>query len=321
VLYVTTGSGREVVVLLDADKRLSETDRALVELLSSRLSVAFDNVILYEQLQEANARLEERVAQRTAELVQANGRLAAQGAELRRANRFKSEILGTVAHDLKNPLGVILGRTEMLAELSEAELPRIEAMGAQIRHIRDSAQRLTAMVNSLIADAMNDALDITIRAEAFDLAALVREVAAANGALAARKGQRIALDAPPGLVVRGDPERLREALDNLVGNAVKYSPQGAPIEVSVARDDAETAVQVRDHGPGLSPEDAGRLFGRFQRLSAKPTGGESSTGLGLSIVKRIAELHGGRVSARSDGPGRGSTFTLHLPAGPDGGAP
>jgi signal transduction histidine kinase len=79
-------------------------------------------------------------------------------------------------------------------------------MGAQIAHIRDSAQRLTSMVNSLIADAMNDALDITIRAEAFDLAALVREVAAANEALAARKGQSIALDAPPRLVVRGDPD-------------------------------------------------------------------------------------------------------------------
>jgi signal transduction histidine kinase len=122
-----------VVVLLDADKRLSDTDRALVELLSSRLSVAFDNVILYEQLQEANARLEERVARRTAELVQANGRLAAQGAALRRANGFKSEILGTVAHDLKNPLGVILGRTEMLAELSEAHPPGSRPWGPRSR--------------------------------------------------------------------------------------------------------------------------------------------------------------------------------------------
>ena len=117
VLYVRTGSGREVVVLLEAAKDLSDTDQALVEIFSSRLSVAFDNVILYEQLQNANTQLEDRVAQRTRALMSANRRLSAQWLRLQRANAFKNEVLGTVAHDLKNPLGVILGRTEMLKEL------------------------------------------------------------------------------------------------------------------------------------------------------------------------------------------------------------
>ena len=99
------------------ERHLSDTDRALVEIFCSRLSVAFDNVILYEQLQEANTQLEDRVAQRTRALMQANRRLSAQWLRLQRANAFKNEILGTVAHDLKNPLGVILGRTEMLKEL------------------------------------------------------------------------------------------------------------------------------------------------------------------------------------------------------------
>ncbi len=117
VLYLRTGSGREVVVLLQAERPLSETDRALVEIFGSRLSIAFDNVILYQQLHEANTQLEDRVAQRTRALMQANRRLSAQWLRLQRANGFKNEILGTVAHDLKNPLGVILGRTEMLTEL------------------------------------------------------------------------------------------------------------------------------------------------------------------------------------------------------------
>jgi signal transduction histidine kinase/CheY-like chemotaxis protein len=318
LLYIETGSGREVVVLLDADKRLSETDRALVELLSSRLSVAFDNVILYDQLQEANARLEERVRERTAELTRINHRLAAQSGELHRANRLKSEILGTVAHDLKNPLGVILGRTEILNELVARTPPEVAPMRAQIGHIRDSATRLTDMVNSLIKDAMNDALDITIRGDAFDLAALVREVAAGNEALAARKGQTLACEAPDHLIITGDPDRLREAVDNLVSNAIKYSPAGSPVVVAVRPRENEVEVSVRDRGPGLSPEDMDRLFGRFQRLSAKPTGGESSTGLGLFIVKRIVELHGGRVAAHSDGIGQGATFALVLPWEPDG---
>jgi signal transduction histidine kinase len=313
VLYIRTGSGREVVVLLEAEKHLSDTDRTLVEIFSSRLAVAFDNVILYEQLQEANTRLEERVTQRTRDLTSANRRLASQWARLQRANAFKSEILGTVAHDLKNPLGVILGRTEMLKEMTGNAASSTESVQAQIDHIRDAAKRLTGMVDNLITDAMADALDITIRRELVDLTALVNEVAAANQPLAGGKQQVISVSAPGSHTAMCDGDRMREAIDNLLSNAIKYSPIGGHIEVLVARNGTETVIQVRDEGAGLSPEDMTRLFGRFQRLSAKPTAGEGSTGLGLSIVKRIAELHGGSVSAESSGPGRGTTFQMTLP--------
>ena len=169
VLYVRTGSGREVVVLLQAERELSETDRSLVEIFGSRLSIAFDNVILYQQLHEANTQLEDRVAQRTRALMQANRRLSAQWLRLQRANGFKNEILGTVAHDLKNPLGVILGRTEMLTELIGAGSSK-ESVTAQVEHIRDATKRLTLMVDHLISDAMADAFDITIRREPVDIA-------------------------------------------------------------------------------------------------------------------------------------------------------
>jgi signal transduction histidine kinase/DNA-binding NarL/FixJ family response regulator len=312
-LYICTGSGRELVVLLEADKELSATDRQLIELFSSRLSVAFDNVILYGQLQDANARLEERVFQRTSELYKANQRLAAQRADLRRANEFKAEMLGTVAHDLKNPLGVILGRTEILTDLLATDPPAYDAMRAQLGHIRDTSRRLSSMVDDLIVEAMNDAFDIAIRREIVDYAGLVGEVVAANRPLAERKGQQIHLSGLGALPICGDQERLREAIDNLVGNAIKYNPVGGEIEVSVTIEDREAVCTVSDRGPGLSPEDLGRLFGRFQRLSAKPTAGEGSTGLGLSIVKRIAELHGGRVTAESAGPGEGAAFALIVP--------
>ena len=159
VLYIRTGSGREVVVLLQAERDLSDTDRSLVEIFGSRLSIAFDNVILYQQLQDANTQLEDRVAQRTRALMQANRRLSAQWLRLQRANGFKNEILGTVAHDLKNPLGVILGRTEMLTELIGAGSPK-ETIISQVDHIRDATRRLTTMVDHLISDAMADAFDI-----------------------------------------------------------------------------------------------------------------------------------------------------------------
>jgi signal transduction histidine kinase len=313
VLYVRTGSGREVVVLLQAERQLSETDRSLVEIFGSRLSIAFDNVILYQQLNAANTQLEERVAQRTRALMQANRRLSAQWLRLQRANGFKNEILGTVAHDLKNPLGVILGRTEMLTELISTAASK-ESVTAQIEHIRDATKRLTSMVDHLISDAMADAFDITIRREPVDVAALVSEVAEANRPLAVNKQQTITVSAPPKIVTMCDTDRIREAIDNLVSNAIKYSPIGGKISVTVSHEDDNTVIRVTDQGAGLSPEDLGRLFGRFQRLSAKPTAGESSTGLGLSIVKRIIDMHGGEVTAASPGPNKGATFTIVLPA-------
>ena len=312
VLYVRTGSGREVVVLLQAERQLSETDRSLVEIFGSRLSIAFDNVILYQQLQAANTQLEDRVAQRTRALMQANRRLSAQWLRLQRANGFKNEILGTVAHDLKNPLGVILGRTEMLTELIAADSSR-DSVASQIDHIRDATKRLTSMVDHLISDAMADAFDITIRRETVDIAALVGEVADANQPLAVNKQQLITVSARPNLTATCDSDRIREAIDNLISNAIKYSPIGGKISVQVGQEGNKTAIRIADEGAGLSPEDLGRLFGRFQRLSAKPTAGESSTGLGLSIVKRIIDMHGGEVTADSAGPGQGSTFTITLP--------
>ena len=315
VLYIQTVSGSEVVVVLEAARHLSETDRTLVEIFCSRLSIAFDNVLLYEQLHRANVGLEERVAERTHDLTTANRRLAAQWARLRQANSFKSEILGTVAHDLKNPLGVILGRTEILKEMIGRAGALDDGVQAQIAYIRDAANRLTGMVDDLVTDAMADALDITIRREPVDISVLVREVAEANRPLAARKEQTITVSAPPEHTAMCDVDRIREAIDNLISNAIKYSPIGGTIDIIVTQEAGNIVVQVKDQGAGLSPEDISRLFGRFQRLSAKPTAGETSTGLGLSIVKRIVDLHGGRITVESAGHAKGATFNMQLPVG------
>src|SRR5262245_36649144 len=167
--------------------------------------------------------LQRVVAERTRALQNANVQLAAQSARLRQANAFKSEILGTVAHDLKNPLGIILGRTEMLKEITS---PLDKNVHSQIDRIRDSAKRLTGMLDGLVASAMADALDFTIKREAVDIALLVQEVVEGNRPIAARKGQTITFTGRINRPVICDPERIREAIDNLVSNAVKYSPIG-----------------------------------------------------------------------------------------------
>lgn len=313
VLYLNTASGSEIVVLLEAGKNLSATDRTLVEIFCGRLSIAFDNVVLYDQLQLANATLERRVVQRTAELSAANARLREQWMRARRANAFQSEILGTVAHDIKSPLGVILGRTEMMTELLGREPQLPDQLKKQVEHIRESGQYLTNMVNELISDALNDSHDITLRRETLDFAGIVRDVVEANLPMAERKSQiiRVASDGP--FNVHCDPDRLREAVDNLISNAIKYSPVNGGIEVDVCASGCDVSLKVRDSGPGLLPDDLRRMFGRFQRLSAKPTAGENSTGLGLSIAKRIIDLHNGSIGAQSDGARLGSTFIITLP--------
>jgi signal transduction histidine kinase/DNA-binding NarL/FixJ family response regulator len=292
-------SDRDVAFVLETGRRLSETQCALVEVFCSRLGVAFDNVVLYEELQEANTRLEERVAQRTE--------------ELNRANAFKKEVLGIVAHDLKNPLSVILGRADMLGQQVTRDPLPVDGIRKQVDQITQSARRMTAMIDGLIKEAMDDALDISIRRHPLDLVRLVHSVAESNRPLSERKSQDLDVVAPQALPIRADYDRLREAIDNLLSNAIKYTPAGGRIRLSADSDGKMATICVADTGPGLSADDMSRLFGRFQRLSAQPTGGESSTGLGLSIVKRIIDLHGGAISAEPTGSDGGTTFRIELP--------
>jgi signal transduction histidine kinase len=201
----------------------------------------------------------------------------------------------------------------MLRDVLAAEPPRPTMAVEQIKHIEDSGRRMLGMVDALLVDAMQDALDINLRLEVIDVGSLVQQVSETNRRSAESKQQQISVEAEPGLVVKADHDRLFEAVDNLLSNAIKYTPAGGKIALKVDRTGKKVRVTVTDTGLGLSPEDLARLFGRFQRLSAKPTAGESSTGLGLSIVKKIVELHGGEVSGKSAGPNKGTSFTIALP--------
>src|SRR6202046_3873167 len=134
-----------------------------------------------------------------------------------------------------------------------------ESVTAQVEHIRDATRRLTTMVDHLISDAMADAFDITIRREPVDVAGLVREVADANQPLAVNKQQTITVSAPPNFVTMCDADRIREAIDNLVSNAIKYSSIGGRVSVVVGHETNKTVIRVVDEGAGLSPADIGRL--------------------------------------------------------------
>ena len=251
-------------------------------------------------------------------LTDANARLADREAKARRAGAVKDELVGMLAHDMKTPLSVIAGHVGILQHqidtASDGTLPgaRVAASLAAVQRAQD---RLAGRIETALAEMAEDATDLAVTLRPIELGGVVTEVVAGCRPLADRKEQTLALAIEPGIVIEADRFRLAEAIENLVTNAIKYSPLGSPIGIAVERvpDAAAARIAVRDAGPGLTDADKARLFRRFERLSAQPTGSESSTGLGLAIAKRIVELHAGSIAAESDGPGRGATFVITLP--------
>ena len=231
-------------------------------------------------------------------------------AALREAIHLKSNLLGLAAHDLRSPLANVLGFADRIRE--EADRPEIADYGG---HVHASATRLLRLVDGLLTTSALDGGHLRVRPEVLDLGLFVTEAAQPFAALAEAKGQRLTVRASARCRASVDPERFREVVDNLLSNAVKYTPPGGLIEVEVRGTPHETWLCVGDSGPGLTADDRARLFRPFTPLSARPTAGETSTGLGLSIVKQLVELHGGRVEVDSE-PGRGARFTVVLDAPP-----
>jgi ligand-binding sensor domain-containing protein/signal transduction histidine kinase len=243
-------------------------------------------------------------------LVQERTRALTEQTEIaEKATALKTELLQIAAHDLKNPLQVVLGHAEM-AEVSGREG---RPTGEFIGHIHQAAERMLAILTRLLDASAMDAGKLVLRPQHIDLADVARHVVETNEATARRKSQALDLVVDGELPVFADADRLVEVVENLVGNAIKYSPLSSKIVVTAQRRNEHAVVEVKDAGPGLTEDDKRRMFGRFQRLSATPTGGEPATGLGLSIAKQLAELMGGDLSADSAGPGQGSRFTFTMP--------
>ena len=250
------------------------------------------------------------------ERAEANARLATalQVAEQARnraeeADRVKTEMLGIAAHDLRNPLSSIIG----FADLIRAERESIDDARRHASIIIAAAERTLKLVSDLLESAVLDAGQIKLQQVPCDLSVLLADAIGRVTARAQAKQQQIDFRSSSGAIVLADVERLDQVFENLLTNAVKFSPAKGLIEVWIELDATQARVAIRDYGPGLSVDDRRQLFKRFQRLSARPTGGESSTGLGLAIVKDLVELHGGSVRAESEGIGRGATFFVELP--------
>jgi two-component system, sensor histidine kinase and response regulator len=228
---------------------------------------------------------------------------------LREMNDEKNEFMGIVAHDLRSPLGTIKGFAEVLLE--DSQMPRAELQDFT-RRIHDTAVRMAEMVQNLLDSNRIERGEMKLNLAPVELCSVLGSVVEAYRQRAAAKQQTIQLqNGTPPVMVLVDAIVIVQVLENLLSNAVKYSPSGRSIYVRLNKSAEAIRCEVQDEGPGLSAEDQKKLFGKFARLSAKPTGGEPATGLGLSIVKKMVEAMNGRVWCESEA-GRGATFVVEL---------
>jgi PAS domain S-box-containing protein len=285
-----------------------EVDLGFLQALTDQVAIALENARLFEALEKERASLARRVEERTAELNLAN-------AELRQAARAKDEFLASMSHELRTPLNAILGLAEALQEQVFGSLN--EKQLGYLHTIEESGQHLLALINDILDLSKVEASKVELQ-----LGPVVVESVCQAGLqfikqTALKKQIKVSstLDSQVG-TLQADERRLKQILVNLLGNAVKFTPEGGSVGLDVVGDVERQRVHfvVWDTGIGIAPEDIGRLFQPFVQLDSSLSRQYPGTGLGLSLVKRLVELHGGNVSVESDGvPGKGSRFTVSLP--------
>jgi PAS domain S-box-containing protein len=230
----------------------------------------------------------------------------------KRAERAKDEFFALVSHELRSPLHVLGG---WLAVLRQDGSPEVRARALAI------AERSAALLNRLIGDLLDASRiasgKLEIERDVFDLQEVVQAVVAAFQPLAAAREIELRLALPAQTpFVAGDAERIEQVVRNLVDNALKFTEPGGRVQVTLARAGGEASIRVEDTGQGIAPDLLPHVFERLRQGAGGPRGAARGLGLGLSIVRHLVGLHGGRIEAHSDGPGRGARFEVRLPETP-----
>lgn len=289
-----------------SDREIADAKRAtaLLQVLAQRVE---------DELRRRS--LEEQREQLLADLRRQSRRLRARHSTIRAQNAYKTRLLGIIAHDLRRPLSALLSQAELAQTHARRNSPDIARLDRACGKVITNAEAMSALIDATLERVREEDGNLSLEIDRCDAAAILRLAVDAALPEAGRKSITITLGSVPDVALQGDEVLLLRALDNLVSNAVKYTPKGGTVRVGACAGGGWLEMVVEDDGQGLTTEDLTRVAGRFQTLSAKPTGGETATGLGLSNVREIAEAHGGRLEAESAGRGRGATFRLVVPLG------
>jgi signal transduction histidine kinase/DNA-binding response OmpR family regulator len=268
-------------------------------------------------LQKAHDELEQRVQERTAELVRARQEVEAYSRsilrakeDVERASKFKDQFLSTMSHELRTPLNAVLGFSELLLDTRYG--PVNERQKRYIDHIHTSGQHLLRLINDILDLSKIEAGRLQLKLEDVSVATAFEEVCGALQPLVDKRSQTLIRHIVSKLVVRADSTRFRQMLMNLLGNAIKFTPEGGRIELAAHQLDDKVRVEVRDSGPGIPSEEKQRIFEAFHRMKQSDKSTEG-TGLGLAITQSLVQLHGGRLDLESE-LGSGSCFFFTLPS-------
>jgi signal transduction histidine kinase/ActR/RegA family two-component response regulator len=272
--------------------RYREDDLRFAEQVASRAALAISNARAYEEVRRLAHDL--RAAER----------------RLTEANRLKDQFLAVVSHELRTPLHAILGWADMLRRGILPDGRRERAIAA----IYANARRQGELIDELLDVSRIMAGKLSLERAAIDLPGVIRSAVEVVQSAADSRRVRLAVDIDPTIgPMYADAPRLQQVVLNLLSNAIKFTPEGGSVHVAVERAGSEVVVRVTDTGEGIPAEFLPYLFEPFRQANALTTRSHGGLGLGLSIVRHLVEAHGGRVTAESDGPGRGATFTVRLP--------
>lgn len=226
----------------------------------------------------------------------------------KRLNELKNKFLGMAAHDLRNPLGAIRGLSELILTLPLSD----EEKGEFINDIYKTSDQMLDLLNELLDVSVIESGKFDLHFEPTKLSDLANERIKVANHSATIKDIKLTTDFQEDEITSIDPKRISQVIDNLLSNAIKFSHSGTVITIRITQSNDFVLLSVSDQGQGIPEKEIGKIFGEFQKLSAIPTAGESSTGLGMFIVKKIIDAHKGTIDVESV-LGEGTTFTVSLP--------